>query len=177
MNTKNMISVLLFMMMTFMGCPGEEDCNDLAYDVTVPNLAAITPLKALYEKDETITFSLIVPSENNYFGTTVDIFQQTQDRAPLFSFSSRQPFEGNTVNVIKGAKAKYVNQHYLHYNADNHSYELMIEITLNTVGEYSIFSYGDRIHFQGDSYCNRFLIETNVEGTNADYKIEFEVTE
>jgi len=169
------ILLSVFVLATLMGCPGEEDCNDLGSDVTVPNLAAITPLQDSYQQGDEITLSLSIPSENNYFGNTIDIFEQTQDSNPLLSFSSDHPFEGNDLNIIKGTQGEFINQFRMEYNSMNNSYELIVEIALNRIGQYIIESVGDRIDFQGNDFCNRFLIETNIQGVNSDFKIEFEV--
>ncbi len=77
-----------------MGCPiGDIDCNgDNGGNVTVPDLVIIAPLQETYVQNDEIILSLSIPSENNYFGNTVDIFQETQDANPLVSFSSNQPY-------------------------------------------------------------------------------------
>ncbi len=56
---------------------GEEDCDDIGRTAVVENLITITPLKPIYQQGEEIIYSLVIPSQNNYFGNPVDIFQQT----------------------------------------------------------------------------------------------------
>ncbi|MGB0186515.1 MAG: hypothetical protein ACPF88_06220 [Flavobacteriaceae bacterium] len=161
------------MMMTFMGCPGEEDCNDLASNARIPDLVTISPLKTTYKQGDEIILSLTIPSENNYFGTTVDIFKATGDNNPL-AYGDDNLFIDNQVLVTTGNQGKYSNQ--FHLKLVDHNYVLEVRIILNRLGYYNhdgIYI----INFQGDSYCNRFFIKTNILGVDYDYRIEFEVTE
>lgn len=166
-------SVFFFIMATLTGCPGEEDCNDLASDITVPDLVTIIPLQETYQKNDEIILSLTIPSENNYFGNTVDLFQETGDLNPLI-YGDNNFFIENEVTILKGSQGEYANQ--FHLDIINNIYVLEVMITLNRVGNYS-HDADYEINFQGNTTCNRYHIETTIQGQNSQNKIEFEVIE
>lgn len=162
---------LFFILATLTGCPGQEDCDDLASDITVPNLAIITPLQEVYQQGDEIILSLIIPSENNYFGNTIDIFQETGDENPLI-FGDNNLFLDNEIIITKGTQGEFNNQ--FHLQLINNIYELEVIITLNRIGSYSHNGIY-KVDFQGENRCNRYRIETNIQGVNTQYQIEFEV--
>jgi hypothetical protein len=56
---------------------GEEDCDYIDRTAVVENLITITFLNPTYQQGEEVIYGLIIPSQNNYFGNSVDIYQQT----------------------------------------------------------------------------------------------------
>lgn len=60
-------------------CPsiGEEVCDDVAASAYIDDLITITPLKQIYNQGEEATYKITIPSENNYFGNTINLYQKT----------------------------------------------------------------------------------------------------
>jgi hypothetical protein len=53
-------------------------------------------------------------------------------------------------------------------------YELEVKIKLNKTGTYSMIS-GEYFLVSGKEECNRYVIDSRIEGTDANGKIEFTV--
>ncbi len=158
-------------------CPsiGEEVCDGKEASATIPDLITITPLKQIYNQGEEITYQLIIPSQNNYFGNPVNLYQKTGTTDGWYIASATQLFDGNNITYVKGSKRNGAeNWHNVTYNPANGNYELEIKVKLNKAGNYSLFA-DDRIDFLGSDQCNRNFIYTNIQGKNADNKIVFKV--
>ncbi|QFG52907.1 hypothetical protein [Chryseobacterium sp.] len=155
-------------------CPGiEEECND--FSVPVPDLITITPLKPTYNQGEEIIYKLTIPAQNDYFGSSINLYEKTGDTNSWYTASSTYLFDGNTVVYLKGSKRNGAeNWHNVAYNSSNGNYELEIKVKLNKIGNYSMFAE-DMIDFQGSPKCNRYGIKTNILGMNSDRRIEFTV--
>jgi len=153
---------------------GEEDCNDIGRTAVVENLITITPLKTTYQQGEEIIYSLIIPSQNNYFGNPVDIYQQTNLAEGWYLGSSLALFNENILTYIKGSN-KDVSKGWFNvrYNPQNQLYELEIKVKLNRVGNYQIIT-SDNIDFLGTPRCNRYSIRTKIMG-NVNNLINFTV--
>lgn len=165
-----MISVL-------QSCPdiGEEVCDNTEASANIPDLITITPLKQVYSLGEEITYQIIIPSENTYFGDPINVYQKTGASNGRYIASSTQLFNGNTVTYLKGSKSNGAeNWHNVTYNSANGNYELEIRVKLNKTGNYSLFAE-DRIDFLGSDQCNKNFIYTSIQGKNTDRKIEFTV--
>lgn len=158
-------------------CPGvgEEVCNDIEASATVDDLITIYPLKAIYLQGEEVTYRLTIPSENNYFGNTLNLYQKTGVTNSWYIASSNFLFEGNSFAYLKGSKREGAdNWHNVAYNSTTGNYELEIKVKLNKVGNYSIYCR-DFIDFLGSSKCNKYTIATTIQGKNLDNFIQFKV--
>ena len=164
--------VVLFISL-LQSCPGlQEECNDSS--VPVPDLITITPLKPTYNQGEEIIYKLTIPAENDYFGSSINLYEKTGvTHAWLLANSAL--FNGNNLTYIKGSKRDGADNWFnVIYNPANGLYELEIKIKLNKIGDYSIIT-AERVDFLGSPMCNRFFISTNILGKNADQRIEFTV--
>lgn len=164
---------ILLLVVTLTGCPGEEDCYDFGKSARINDLIIISPSSSTYNQGDTVSYKCEISSENEYFGSKINLFEKTKDfnarlyANPIF-------FEGNSVTIKKGSleiNDGWVNEEY---NPVNQKYELEIEIKLQKKGLYSMIS-GEYIEFQGNSECNRYRLDTNIQGMNQDGKIEFTV--
>lgn len=160
-------------MTTLVGCPGEADCNDIASIATKENLLKIFPLQTTYNQGDIITLKADIPSINNYYGSQLDLFGLTNDNSALLITNSLL-FQNNQLTFIKGNQGSYINWFEIPYNSITGNYEIEVKIKLNRVGFYSIIS-ADYFEFQGSDKCNRYRLDTNIEGINNLGKIEFTV--
>lgn len=154
-------------------CPGiEEECND--FSVPVPDLITITPLKPTYNQGEEIIYKLTIPAQNDYFGSSINLYEKTGvTHAWLLANSAL--FNDNNLTYIKGSKREGADNWFnVIYNPTNGLYELEIKVKLNKTGNYSIIT-AEYIDFLGNPKCNRNSIKTNIFGMNADQRIEFTV--
>lgn len=169
------ISGLFLLLATLTGCPGgEEDCFDIGSTTRVDNLIKIEPLQTTYNQGDVITFKTEVQAFNNYFGEPINLFEKTNDFEALLVLGFDQLFADNELTYIKGTQSNFSNWFNVPYNLETGNYELEIQVMLNKIGYYS-FSTNDSFQFQGSTECNRYFIDTNVEGWNSDGKIEFNV--
>lgn len=155
------------------GCiPGGEDgCDGYGGPyVFEENLITITPFKSTYQQGEEVVFKIDIPSQNNYFGNPVDIYQQTNlTRGSLVTNSLL--FDSNTVVFVKGSKKEgALNFFYLHYNPQNQLYELEIKVKLNRVGNYQFYT-SDLVDFIVGK-CDGYTIQTSIQG-HQNHQINF----
>lgn len=178
MNTKYLkIFFVVLLLSILQSCPevGEEICDDKERSATIHDLITITPIKPIYNQGEEITYQLTIPSQNNYFGNPVNLYEKTGTANGWYIASATQLFEGNNITYMKGSKKNGAENWYnVTYNSANGNYELEIKVKLDKAGSYSLFA-DDRIDFIGSEKCNRNFIYTNIKGKNADNKIEFKV--
>jgi len=176
MGTKLLKFTVLFLLLaTLTGCPGgDEDCFDMGSTARVDNLIKISPLQTTYNQGDIITFKIEIPAQNNYFGEPINIFERTNDLEATLSTSYSNLFIGNELTFIKGSQGNEVNWFNVPYNSINGMYEFELNIKLNKIGFYSLYT-NDPIHFQGSTECNRYRLDTNIEGRNSEGKIEFNV--
>lgn len=161
MGTKLLKFTSLFLLLTTLtGCPGEEDCFDIGSTARVDDLLELTPLQTSYNQGDIITLKVEIPTTNNYFGETLNLFERTNDFEAQLTTSSNL-FANNQLAFIKGSQGNETNWFNTPYNPENGKYELEIKITLNRLGNYS-FITNDSFHFQGSSKCNRYRLDTNI---------------
>lgn len=156
-------------------CPGiEEECNDVGNVTRIDNLVKIYPLKTTYSAGEIITYKAEVPSVVNFNGENINVYQLTLDQNARL-YANPIFFDGNELTYIKGSQENY-NGGWTNvtYNPLNQTYELEVKIKLLKVGNYSMIS-GEYFEISGNEKCNRFRIDSTIEGTNLDGKIEFTV--
>ena len=170
------ISGLFLLLATLTGCPGgEEDCFDIGSTSRVDNLIKIIPLQSTYDQGDEITIKCEIPAQNEYFGEPLNLFLKTNDYSARLVNTSVYLFTDNEVTYLKGSVEAYDGGwSNVDYNPETNYYELEIRVKLNRIGNYS-FSTGDYLLFKGSTKCNRYRIDTNVEGWNSDGKIEFNV--
>jgi hypothetical protein len=162
-------------MTTLTGCPGDEDCNDLGSSTRVNDLIILTPLQNIYNQGDIITFKIIIPANNTFFGEQLNLFELTNNKyEALFITSYSWLFTGNRLTFIKGSQGSEANWFTAVYNNFNESYEFEVEIKLNKTGNYTIIT-DDSIIFQGNSSCNRYRLDTNILGANSEDIIQFTV--
>lgn len=168
------ITGLFLLLATLTGCPGEEDCFDMGSTARVDDLIKIQPLQTTYNQGDFITFKTEIPAQNNYFGEPINLFVNTNDFEATLSTSYSYLFIGNELTFLKGSQGNEINWFNVTYNPSTSIYELEINIKLNKIGSYSLYT-NDPIHFQGSTKCNRYRLDTNIEGWNSEGKIEFNV--
>ncbi len=160
--------VCLFLLLT--ACPGEEDCFDMGSTIRVNDLIQLTPEQTEYNQGDVVTLSLTIPATNSYFGNELNLFQETADDLARLRLGSFDLFTDNELNFIIGSQAD--NRFYMPYNSDNDTYKLILEITLNKVGNYS-FVTDETIEIIGNG-CDKYIIDTNIVW-QGDAIIEFTV--
>jgi len=161
-NLKKVINIslafCLFLLLT--ACPGEEDCFDMGSTTRIDDLIKLLPEQTEYNQGDVVTLSLTIPATNSYFGNELNLFQETGDELARLNLGFNYLFIDNEVNSIIGNEAEFINRYYMPYNSENDTYELILEITLNKVGNYS-FVTDDSIEFIGNG-CDRYIIDTNI---------------
>ena len=176
MVTKLLKFTSLFLLLTTLtGCPGgDDDCFDYGSTNRVDNLVKIITLQSTYNVGDIITYKIIIPSSNSFFGEQINLFEKTNDfRARIYI--NPIIFYDNEVSYLKGSVEAYGGGwSNVLYNSENGNYELEINIKLLKSGFYSFYS-GEYIEFQGSTKCNRYRLDTNIEGCNSEGKIEFTV--
>jgi len=162
----------VFLLLTILtGCPSNDDCIGLDNISNSPDLIKIIPLQNTYQLGDEISFEISISNELD----GIYLFNETNDNYGLLT-SNNFLFLENELTFIKGSQGEYSNWFNMPYNMSNERYELKILVKLNKVGIYSFFT-DDYVEIIGEDLCNRFRIDTNIEGMNSDRKIEFEVLE
>lgn len=176
MGTKLLKFTGLFLLLTTLtGCPGgDDDCFDYGASVRIDNLITISPLQSTYNQGDIITFKTGIPAQNNYFGEPINLFEKTNDLSATLVTRYSELFVGNNIIFVKGSQGNYPNWFEVTYNSLLNIYELEVKITLTKAGNY-ILNTNDSFEFQGSTKCNRYFIDTNIEGWNSEGKIEFNV--
>jgi hypothetical protein len=177
MGTKLLKFTGLFLLLaTLTGCPGgEEECFDMGSTARVDDLIKIFPLQTTYNQGDVITIKSEIPAQNEYFGEPLNLFLKTNDYSARLVNTSVYLFTDNEVTYLKGSIEAYDGGwSNVVYNPETDYYELEIRIKLNKTGNYS-FSTGDSFEFQGSTKCNRYRLDTNIEGWNSEGRIEFTV--
>ncbi len=166
---------LLSLTLTFMACPGEDtDCFDLGSIAEVPDLILLTPEQTTFAAGDELLLKLSIPATNTYYGTEKNLYALTGDESAKLVLNFSQPFIDNQLIFIKGSQSDNPNWFDMPYNTLTDMYELEVRVILNRLGDYSFIRLGS-VHIQGDEYCNRFRLDTNVNWVTTNGKIEFTV--
>jgi hypothetical protein len=169
------ITGLFLLMTTLTGCPGgDDDCFDYGATVRVDNLLKLSPLQATYNQGQIVTFKILIPATNTYFGEELNLFEKTNDYEAFLLTSYSALFTGNELTFIKGSQGSEINWFNVPYNNITNMYEFEVNIKLNRIGSYVLYT-NDYLTFQGSTKCNRYRLDTNIEGWNSEGKIEFNV--
>ena len=176
MATRILKTASLFLLLaTLTGCPGgDDDCFDYGSTTRVDNLLKLTPLQTTYNQGQIVTFKILVPATNSYFGEELNLFEKTNDFEAFILTSYSSLFTNNEVTFIKGSQGNEINWFNVPYNNITNIYEFEVNIKLNRIGLYVLYT-NDYLLFQGSTKCNRYRLDTNIEGWNSDGKIEFTV--
>ncbi|KQR93340.1 hypothetical protein ASG01_09090 [Chryseobacterium sp. Leaf180] len=168
------IVIAVTVLSVLQSCPEiKEECNDTGNVTRINDLVKITPLKKIYTLGDIITYTAYLPALVNFDGNLVNIYNKTLDSNarlhanPIF-------FLGNQTTYIKGSQEDANGWTNVTYNSSNQMYELEVKIKLNKLGTYSIIS-GEYFEVIGKDICNRYRIDSKIEGTDANGKIEFTV--
>jgi len=176
------ISMFSLMLAIFPWCSGDDDdyyCkgDGVSKKTKIDNLITFYPIQSIYEKGDTITYKVIVPSNNTYFGEEMDLFEKTNAYRTLTLYFNYSLLLGNEIvySYPEFSPEGYFDA--LTYDSTNNVYRLEIRIKLLRTGSYHINSRAE-IRFIGIGNCNDYTINTNVQGWDFDTaKIEFEVKE
>ncbi len=164
---------LFLLLTTLTGCPGDEDCFDYGSTARANDLVSITPFQTMYNVGDVITYKINIPATNNYFGEQLNVFEKTNDLNARI-YINPIIFLDNEITYLKGSIEAYGGGwSNVLYNG-NGNYELEIKIKLLKSGLY-LFNSGEYLEFQGSTKCNRYRLDTNIEGCNSEGKIEFTV--
>jgi hypothetical protein len=169
---KTIFAVLLLLLLQ--SCPEiKEECGDIGNITRINNLVKITPLKTSYSAGEIITYTANIPAVINFDGNMINMYDKTLDSNARL-YANPIFFVGNQTTYIKGSKEDENGWTNVTYNSSNQMYELEVKIKLNKLGTYSIIS-GEYFEVIGKDICNRYRIDSKIEGTDANGKIEFTV--
>lgn len=176
-SNRNFVSIfiLLSSLFLFTSCPSDEGCDDMASSNYVPNLVKLLPEQEIYQVGDVLDLTLSVPSNNMYFNYELDLFAQTNDNSAKLVFGFDNLFDENNVVIIKGSQGQFSNQFNMPYDSNTDSYLFEAKIELSQIGSFSLIS-SEFVEFIGDG-CDRFVLDTNVEWTYTNGRIEFEVLE
>lgn len=130
--------LLLATVLLLYGCPEENDCDDLGRISRVDNLIRLTPVQTQYRQGDVITLSVEIPAINEYFGSTVNLLEQTGNSNARLSLSTTELQIGNELMFISGYQEREINWFGLRFNNNTGMYELEIQIKLNRIGMYDI---------------------------------------
>ena len=167
--------LLILLMTTLTGCPGDEDCNDLGSSTRVNDLIILTPLQNNYNQGDVITLKIVIPPNNTFFGEPLNLFEKTNNNYEAYIETSYSwLFTGNILTFINGSQGSETNNFIAIYNNLNECYEFEVDIKLNKTGNYTIVT-DDSIIFQGNSSCNRYFLNSNILGANSEDVIQFTV--
>lgn len=163
---------LLFMTQCDEGeCTGRSilDEND------IPSIAALTPLESEFVQGSVITFTVTLPSVNNYFGEAVNLLEETSDSTALLVLYADY-FNGNTLNYTKGSAAEeqFPERFFMPYNTETQNYEFELQVTLDQLGEYVIPA--EAFIEVGLDDCPDFFVNTRFQGVDGN-EIRFSVVE
>ncbi len=176
MVTKILKNISVFViLLTLTACLSLDPCVTSVKSATVPNLIKILPLQTSYSVGDVIEVSIILPSSNYFFNNEFnDIYQETSiNWVELNNAEIYKVIEGNSFIINEGSYSEYIPK--LNYYPDENEYRFKVTITLNNIGEYSIWADG-LIYFKNDNdVCTTFSLGTNIEGMNENEKIEFTV--
>lgn len=136
------------------------------------DLVKISPIEPQFRQGETITLKLDIPATNSYFGRSLNLVEQSDERTALLIFTGPDLFIGNELTFIKGSQGRVTSCFGVIYNPQTDLYELEILITLNKLGTYTLYAL-HFVDFIGNN-CNSFRISTSTEGTLIE-DISFEV--
>jgi hypothetical protein len=152
------ISLLFCLFLLLTACPSEVDCFDMGSTTRVDDLIKLLPEQIEYNQGDVVTLSFTLPATNSYFGNELNLFQETGDDIARLRLGSFDLFTDNDLNFISGSQSE--NRFYIPYNSEDDTYDLILEITLNKVGNYS-FVTDETIEIVGNG-CDRYIIDTNV---------------
>ncbi len=174
MVTKIFKKISLFsLLFTLLACPSLDPCvASGGQEITEPNLITISPLQDNYSVGDEIIISMILTSEQSFPNETIDIYQKTQiEDEQLQNSELHKIIEYNPFTVLEGNYENY-NPILYHYSQEN-EYRFKIKVTLNELGNYSLFSDTEIYFKDPNDDCNSYGINTNIEGMNDNKKIEF----
>jgi len=177
----------LFFMAAFAdncGCTGSDDnyvppCYKIIEgNKNAMDLVTVSPIQNIFEKGDTITYKISVPSTNTYFGEEIDLFEKTNDHNPILNVSTGYVmFEDNESIYIKGSlNSLHYSEFNMEYDSTNNIYELEVQVVLLRTGLYPIPTHHSITFSRGDCEDN-YIIFTNTKGWEADNpgKVEFYV--
>lgn len=171
--------ILTILLTTLTGCPEEISCDGGIYNngVRFDKLSTITPLKEVYNVGDEVTYSLIIPSKNNYFDKERDIYKETKSNYGFLVMTNTQFTDNiNEVVFIKGINKidGNTNWYHLYYNPQNDNYELIFKVKFKRSGLYDIVVMED-ITFPSIDYCSTMYLNTSTFGHDERYSIKFTV--
>lgn len=167
--------LLILLMTTLAGCPGDENCNDFGSSARVNDLITLTPLQNNYNQGDIITLKIVIPANNTFFGEPLNLFEKTNNNYEAYIETSYSwLFTGNILTFINGRQGSETNNFIAIYNNLNESYEFEVDIKLNKTGNYTIVT-DDSIIFKGNSSCNRYFLNSNILDADSEGVIQFTV--
>lgn len=152
--------------------PPREFCDDMGSQAQVDDLVILTPLQATYQQGDEVVLKLFISADESYFGG--NIYERTGDETAVLMLGSSVLFTNNELSFIKGSQGTYPNWFNMPYNPITGEYQLEVKIKLNRTGIYTQ-SANLYMRIVGNSYCDTFLLDTNISGDNEEGNIEFEV--
>ncbi|MFV1884959.1 MAG: hypothetical protein ACMZ7B_10760 [Balneola sp.] len=139
-------------------------------------LVTITPLQTSYSPGDKIILSASIPANNNYFGESVNILEESGDETGLLQLISVEGkgdlFLENEVTIKKGTQGRVPVWFEMEFNNQTGNYELEVEITLNRTGAYTMVTDGS-VDF-GSSDCPDYklnFIYKDIEGQFLEFSV------
>jgi len=159
---KSILIVLLAPLLLTTQC--EEPCDTIINNQRMERLPLVDlqPMQDSYRLGDTLVLRVDFPADNDYFGTQLDLFEQTEANSALLSLSFPLS-DGNTLFFRKGAASDnllgYASMPY-HQKTDH--YKLDLAICLQRPGDYLIDNFVP-INLGGDD-CPAYTLNTQYVG-------------
>ncbi|GAB5410433.1 MAG: hypothetical protein BalsKO_27980 [Balneolaceae bacterium] len=156
-------------------CPDKEcQLTENWEEESIVPLITLSPIQSTYSAGDKVTLTVSVPSNNDFFGGSTNLLENSGDETGLLVLLSDNLFVDNKLTFSKGAQGKYENWLELPFNLESGNYEVDVEVTLNRSGEYSVYAEG--YVELGSSDCPDFKLNLNYSGVETEF-IEFSVEE
>lgn len=170
------IAMGLVLLVLLNACPG-VDCTD-SIDAYPTGLVKIEPLQSSYQLGDEITYNIIIPSTNDYFGRSLDLYNETGVQSTILGGSDIDKLKSNIIEVIDGEHKQinnYLTANLVYYQSEN-EYRYKIIVKLTSAGNYKLYAKNLEVHFlkRNDKECLNYNLYTSIDGITGEF-FEFDV--
>lgn len=173
------IAMGLLLLVLLYACPG-VDCTK-GMDAYPIGLVKIEPLQSSYQLGDEITYHITIPSTNDFFGRSLDLYSETGVLTTMLGGCDvADKLKNNIIEVIDGEHKlinNYPTANLIYYQSENY-YRYKIKVKFTSVGNYNIYAKDLQIYFQKrtDKDCFTYGVRTSIEGVSTDF-FEFDVVQ